>query len=201
MDAKAGEKAANAALDMARGALAVGLPQMEKQKELAPFVSFMEKVQAGLRAASVQRQIRGGASVGDRKSRSKEGGAGVCGRGSENARKTAHAHEEYEQPQADGPGDAQLPGRLRALPADAIYDKNGKPLLSWRVMVLPYIEQDALYKQFHLDEPWDSDHNKKLLEKMPPLFAAGDEQALKNHETHYQGFVGKRRRFGRQEGH
>ena len=57
--------------------------------------------------------------------------------------------------------------------------------------MLPYLEQDALYKEFHLDEAWDSDHNKKLLEKMPPLFAGGDEQSLKNHETYYQGFVGK----------
>jgi prepilin-type processing-associated H-X9-DG protein len=59
------------------------------------------------------------------------------------------------------------------------------------VLVLPYIEQDALYKEFHLDEPWDSDHNKKLLEKMPPLFAGTDEAARKEHETHYQTFVGK----------
>jgi RNA polymerase sigma factor (sigma-70 family) len=77
------------------------------------------------------------------------------------------------------------------LPTAAIFDKDGKPLLSWRVMILPYIEQNALYKEFHLDEAWDSDHNKKLLGKMPPLFAGGDEQALKNHETYYQGFVGK----------
>jgi hypothetical protein len=77
------------------------------------------------------------------------------------------------------------------LPAAAVFDKDGKPLLSWRVLILPYIEQDALYKEFHLDEPWDSDHNKKLLEKMPPLYGFGDENAANNHETHYQGFVGK----------
>ena len=65
----------------------------------------------------------------------------------------------------------------RCLPAAAVYDKDGKPLLSWRIMILPYIEQEALYKEFHLDEPWDSDHNKKLLKKMPPLFAAADAQA------------------------
>jgi len=87
-------------------------------------------------------------------------------------------------------------------PAAAVYDKNGKPLLSWRVLVLPYIGQEALYKEFHLDEPWDSDHNKKLLKKMPPLFAAGldDEQSLKNHETHYQGFTGKGAFFDGEKG-
>jgi hypothetical protein len=48
--------------------------------------------------------------------------------------------------------------------------KDGKPLLSWRVLILPYIEQDNLYKEFRLDEPWDSDHNKKLIDKMPKTY-------------------------------
>ena len=60
---------------------------------------------------------------------------------------------------------------------DDIRDKNGKALLSWRVAILPYIEQDVLYKQFKLDEPWDSEHNKKLLEKMPKQFAARPRRA------------------------
>jgi prepilin-type processing-associated H-X9-DG protein len=45
------------------------------------------------------------------------------------------------------------------------------PGLSWRVALLPFIEQDDLYRQFKLDEPWDSENNKKLIEKMPKLFA------------------------------
>jgi len=58
----------------------------------------------------------------------------------------------------------------RHFPAAAICDKNGKPLLSWRVAVLPFVEQQALYDQFHLDEPWDSEHNKPLIAKMPAVF-------------------------------
>ena len=58
----------------------------------------------------------------------------------------------------------------KELPARATFDKQGKPLLSWRVHLLPYFEQDALYKQFHLDEPWDSEHNRKLIPMMPKLF-------------------------------
>jgi hypothetical protein len=46
-------------------------------------------------------------------------------------------------------------------------DKDGKPLLSWRVLILPYMEYAALYQQFRLDEPWDSEHNKKLVANMP----------------------------------
>jgi prepilin-type processing-associated H-X9-DG protein len=56
------------------------------------------------------------------------------------------------------------------LPSAAICDKNGKPLLSWRVAILPYIEQNNLYQQFHLDEPWDSEHNIKLAGAIPPIY-------------------------------
>ncbi|MEI7923243.1 MAG: DUF1559 domain-containing protein [Planctomycetota bacterium] len=59
----------------------------------------------------------------------------------------------------------------RAFPKQAITDKDGKPLLSWRVAILPYLEEGELYKQFHLDEPWDSPHNKSLISKMPKSYA------------------------------
>jgi uncharacterized protein (TIGR03067 family) len=60
----------------------------------------------------------------------------------------------------------------KSFPAHAIYSKDGKtPLLSWRVAILPFIEQEALYQQFKLDEPWDSPHNIKLLDKMPKVYA------------------------------
>ena len=58
----------------------------------------------------------------------------------------------------------------RKLPDAVNRDEAGKPLLSWRVHVLPFIEEQALYQEFHLDEPWDSEHNIKLLPKMPELF-------------------------------
>ncbi|MFM9058286.1 MAG: DUF1559 domain-containing protein [Planctomycetaceae bacterium] len=59
----------------------------------------------------------------------------------------------------------------RRLPSQAICDADGKPLLSWRVAILPYVEEAELYKQFHLDEPWDSEHNRKLIPLMPALLA------------------------------
>ena len=57
-----------------------------------------------------------------------------------------------------------------SLPPRANFDKQGKPLLSWRVHVLPFLEQEALYKQFHLDEPWDSPHNRQLIAMMPAIY-------------------------------
>jgi prepilin-type processing-associated H-X9-DG protein len=55
-------------------------------------------------------------------------------------------------------------------PPRATFDAEGKPLLSWRVQLLPYLDQQALYQQFHLDEPWDSDHNKQFIEQVPDVF-------------------------------
>lgn len=63
-----------------------------------------------------------------------------------------------------------------ALPAQAITAKDGKPLLSWRVAILPYVEQAELYKKFKLDEPWDSENNKPLVQAMPKLFAPENEK-------------------------
>jgi prepilin-type processing-associated H-X9-DG protein len=74
-------------------------------------------------------------------------------------------------------------------PPAAICDKRGKPLLSWRVAILPYIEQEPLYKQFKLDEPWDSEHNKKLINAMPKTYALAAAPP-KPGETHYRALVG-----------
>ena len=56
------------------------------------------------------------------------------------------------------------------LPPAYSVDAAGKPLLSWRVHILPYLEEKALYDKFHLDEPWDSPHNIKLVTEMPESF-------------------------------
>ncbi len=64
-----------------------------------------------------------------------------------------------------------------------------KPLLSWRVAILPYIEQDNLYKQFKHDEPWDSATNKKLIEQMPKIFASVEKPGKAGY-THLQMVVG-----------
>jgi prepilin-type processing-associated H-X9-DG protein len=90
----------------------------------------------------------------------------------------------------------------RHLPAvAAISSKEGKPLLSWRVAVLPYIDE-ALYKEFHLDEPWDSPHNRSLIGKMPNLFADPDPRSLlaKEGKTTYQVPVGAETIFFNSEG-
>jgi RNA polymerase sigma factor (sigma-70 family) len=70
-----------------------------------------------------------------------------------------------------------------------ITDKQGETTLSWRVAILPYLEEVELYRQFRLDEPWDSAHNKQLLNKMPAVFRV-PTQSRRATETFYQGFAG-----------
>jgi len=55
-------------------------------------------------------------------------------------------------------------------PPAATLSKEGKPLLSWRVQILPYLGHNLLYKQFKQNEPWDSEQNKKLIRRIPPSF-------------------------------
>jgi prepilin-type processing-associated H-X9-DG protein len=77
-------------------------------------------------------------------------------------------------------------------PGPAILSKkDGKPLLSWRVAILPFIEQNPLYQQFKLDEPWDSPHNIKLLDKIPKVFAVPGVKTTTASATFYQAIVGK----------
>jgi type II secretory pathway pseudopilin PulG len=81
-------------------------------------------------------------------------------------------------------------------PAHANYGDDGKPLLSWRVHILPYLEEQALYDQFHLDEPWDSPHNRQLLAQMPEVFIdPSSPLATSAGRTHYLGVQGKQHVF------
>jgi len=80
--------------------------------------------------------------------------------------------------------------------APAICDKNGKPLLSWRVSLLPYIEQDALYRQFKLDEPWDGPNNSRLIAMMPKIYQhPSDPGANGRGHTHFRVFTGPQTPF------
>ena len=189
-DAKEGEEAVNAALDLARFGMVTQLQQVKKEKGTTRIVALLEDVQAGLRAAKVETKGSAVAATMAVKIDPEKTGpdlidavqkvrtAATRMNSINNLKQLALAAFNYESTYGH-------------FPANAITDKSGKPLLSWRVAILPYIEQDKLYKEFHLDEPWDSDHNKKLLDKMPTLYGFGDDKAAKNHETHYQGFVGK----------
>jgi hypothetical protein len=77
----------------------------------------------------------------------------------------------------------------QTLPAN-VTDGKGKVLLSWRVLLLPYLEQDELFKKFDLTEAWDGPNNRKLIADMPDCFAPARGKAKNAGETFYQGFEG-----------
>lgn len=89
-----------------------------------------------------------------------------------------------------------------SFPPGASRDKAGKKLLSWRVLVLPYLDQKDLYDQFHLDEPWDSEHNRKLIPMMPATFAAPQlsKAARAQGKTTYLAVAGATGVFGQPQG-
>ena len=76
-----------------------------------------------------------------------------------------------------------FPARNRTLPDDS-------PGVSWRVAILPYIEQQNLYDEFHLDEPWDSRHNLSLANSHPDLYACPSARGPSKIVTNYAAIGG-----------
>jgi RNA polymerase sigma factor (sigma-70 family) len=77
--------------------------------------------------------------------------------------------------------------------------RDRRALLSWRVALLPYLGEQDLFRQFHLEEPWDSPHNKPLLNKMPWVYAAPGVTTREPNGTFYQVFVGPHAAFEKHE--
>ncbi|MHC5543936.1 DUF1559 family PulG-like putative transporter, partial [Singulisphaera rosea] len=81
------------------------------------------------------------------------------------------------------------------LPPAAIIDGAGRPLLSWRVAILPYLELGSLYSKFDLDEPWDSPHNRSLIDLMPNVYRCPSDSEWTSGMANYQVVVGPRTAF------
>jgi hypothetical protein len=87
------------------------------------------------------------------------------------------------------------------LPPAALYGKRDEPLLSWRVLLLPYLDQEDLFRQFKLDEPWNSPHNIQLLPKIPSVYSPLEgNPPLQPNTTLFQVFVGRGTAFEGREG-
>ena len=89
----------------------------------------------------------------------------------------------------------------KCFPPAYTVDKAGRPLHSWRTLLLPYLEQKELYKQLRLDEPWDSKHNQGVfaLLQIPAVFRCPSDPLLPDadsrSETNYVAIVGPRTVF------
>lgn len=83
--------------------------------------------------------------------------------------------------------------RYGTLPPAYVAGRVGRPMHSWRVLILPFLERNDLYAQYRFDEPWDSPHNRTLAAQMPRVFACpGDERSSVpgNTMTGYLAVVG-----------
>ncbi len=78
------------------------------------------------------------------------------------------------------------------------YDENGQLKVSWRVHLLPYMDQKPLYEQFKLDEAWDSPNNAPLAKNMPDVYKSPDTPVNSN-KTRFRVFEGKREKDGEGE--
>ena len=75
-------------------------------------------------------------------------------------------------------------------PPSYIPDKNGKPMHSWRVLILPYLDRKDLYDQYHFDEPWNGPHNRILASQMPRVYSCPDDLVPGSGVTSYMTVVG-----------
>jgi prepilin-type processing-associated H-X9-DG protein len=75
-------------------------------------------------------------------------------------------------------------------PPAYLADASGKPMHSWRVLVLPYMELQEIYDQYDFNEPWDGPHNHKLAEKMPDGMFCCPAADRSSNETNYVAVVG-----------
>jgi hypothetical protein len=190
-DAKEGLKPARTGLDLARSGLEFGVMQLSKEKEMTKFVELLKQVQGALKATQVEQEGKTLQASAHLKVDAATVGL-VLMEAIQKARESAARAQTQNNLKQLGLAMHNYNDTYQHLPPQATYDKNGKPMLSWRVMILPFIEQQNLYNQFHLNEPWDSEHNKKLLAKMPKTYASPqDEKTDDDHTTHFQGFFGK----------
>ncbi len=77
----------------------------------------------------------------------------------------------------------------KSFPPAYIADENGRPIHSWRVLLLPYLDETALYKAYHFDEPWNGPNNMKLAESAPRVFQCPADEDI-SQATSYVAVVG-----------
>jgi Protein of unknown function (DUF1559) len=79
---------------------------------------------------------------------------------------------------------------FNTLPPAYVADANGKPMHSWRVLLLPYMEQSALYNRYKFNEPWNGPNNITLLNSMPSTFACPSRFSNPTNLTSYVAVTG-----------
>jgi hypothetical protein len=75
--------------------------------------------------------------------------------------------------------------QYRCFPPAYIADENGKPMHSWRVLLLPYLDEQLLYEQYDFSQPWDSPGNLAVAEQVPFVYRCPSTDFAAPNETNY----------------
>jgi predicted Zn finger-like uncharacterized protein len=84
-----------------------------------------------------------------------------------------------------------------AYPLPIVRDSTGRAMHSWRVAILPYLDQNALFNSYDFDQPWDSSDNYKLVEAIPSVYVSPSSLQWSGFECHYHLVTGDRTLFPR----
>jgi hypothetical protein len=76
------------------------------------------------------------------------------------------------------------------LPPAFVADPRGRPIHSWRVLILPFLKERRLYEQYRFDEPWNGPHNHKLAASMPSVYSCPADSRNSNSMTSYVAVMG-----------
>ena len=105
-----------------------------------------------------------------------------------------HSHHEFRSRQSAikqiATALAQYEADYGRLPPPTVNDKHGRPLHSWRVLILPYLGHGELYSQYRFNEPWNGPHNRQLSELIPPVYQYRNERTITG-RTAYVALLGK----------
>jgi prepilin-type processing-associated H-X9-DG protein len=95
----------------------------------------------------------------------------------DNLRRIAQAMSQYEA--ANG-----------CFPPAYLADKHGKPMHSWRTLLLPYLDEQDLADRYNFDEPWDSPNNRVVTDLTIGLYQCPSQPGIKGPTTNYMMVVG-----------
>jgi len=78
----------------------------------------------------------------------------------------------------------------KCFPPAVTTDKQGRPMHSWRVAILPFLEQKALYDRYNFNEPWDGPNNSVLANTAISVYHCPSDPDPSGTETSYVMIVG-----------
>lgn len=78
----------------------------------------------------------------------------------------------------------------KCFPPAYVSDARGNRMHSWRVLILPFMEQKPLYDRYDFSEPWNGPHNRKLAAFIPPVYCCPSDDLRGLGQVSYLAITG-----------